>query len=304
MDGSLSLSASLIKIKLSDICAILGCEYMGEDFLVDGFNLSNRKIESQCVISYCESIKYLKYTCQNSKIKALIISPELYHSLSQDDKKRFSIILSQHPEQTFYKLFIQLVSTGIYPKYDWKTETEDVIIESGAVIESGVVFGKNVVIGHNSIIKSGSIIGNNVTIGCCSVIGGDGFQLIKEVDGNMCIPHVGRVFIGDNVSIGDNTTVSKSLFEGFTWIGKSTKIDNHVHIAHNCIIADNCVLTANCVLFGSCELKQNVWIAPHSTIMNRVVVGENSFIGAASFVIKNVKPGSKMFGVPAQNINI
>ena len=38
MDGSLSLSASLIKIKLSDICAILGCEYMGEDFLVDGFN--------------------------------------------------------------------------------------------------------------------------------------------------------------------------------------------------------------------------------------------------------------------------
>lgn len=49
------------------------------------------------------------------------------------------------------------------------------------------------VIGHNSIIKSGSIIGNNVTIGCCSVIGGDGFQLIKEVDGNMCIPHVGRV---------------------------------------------------------------------------------------------------------------
>lgn len=36
MDGSLSLSASLIKIKLSDICAILGCEYMGEDFLVDG----------------------------------------------------------------------------------------------------------------------------------------------------------------------------------------------------------------------------------------------------------------------------
>ena len=38
--------------------------------------------------------------------------------------------------------------------------------------------------------------------------------------------------------------------------------------------------------------------------MNRVVVGENSFIGAAFFVIKNVKPGSKMFGVPAQNINI
>lgn len=86
---------------------------MGEDFLVDGFNLSNRKIESQCVISYCESIKYLKYACQNSKIKALIISPELYHSLSQDDKNVSQLFLVNIRN----KLFINFLFNWLVQAY-------------------------------------------------------------------------------------------------------------------------------------------------------------------------------------------
>lgn len=295
--------AGLIKSRLSKIVALINQPCIGPDIEIDGLNLSNRDILASSVLSFCGSPKYLKYAFENPKVKALIVSSDIFNSLSETEKQHFSFILDDYPESTFYQIFKELVRTK-YPKYTWKTDLKNAIIYDGAIVENGVILGENVIVGNNSVIKSGSVIGDNVTIGACSVIGGEGFQLVKDKQGrNMTIPHAGRVFIDDDVAIGDNTTVSKSLFEGYTKIGKNTKIDNHVHIAHNCIIADNCVLAANCTLFGSSELKCNVWVAPNVAIMNRVVIGEGAFIGASSFVAKNVKPGSRMFGVPAININ-
>lgn len=294
---------SLISLKLSELAQILNLSIIGKDIIIDGLNLANRKILSASVLSYCTSISYFKKAILNEKVKALIVPSDIYKKLTIEEKQIYSFIIDESPESTFYTLFINL-SKDYYPKYTWKTNLNDALVMNGAIVEDGVIIGKNVVIGSNTVIKAGTIIGDNVTIGSCSVIGGDGFQLIKDSHGmNMSIPHVGRVKIGNEVSIGDNTTISKSLFEGFTSIGDYTKIDNHVHIAHNCIVGINCSLAANCTMFGSSELKNNVWVAPNAAIMNKVVVEDNAFIGASSFIYKNVKSGSKMFGVPAVNIN-
>ncbi|NLI35975.1 MAG: UDP-3-O-(3-hydroxymyristoyl) glucosamine N-acyltransferase [Bacteroidales bacterium] len=294
---------NLIDIHLSEAASLVNLKIIGNDININGLNLSNREVQSSSVLSYCTSTRYLNKAISNKQVKALIIPNAIYKDLSTEYKSGMSFIISDTPEYTFYTIFIKL-SLSKYPRYSWNTDFKNAIISKGAIIEKGVLLGNNVIIGNNSVIKSGSIIGDNVNIGACSVIGGNGFQLIKDDNGvNMSIPHVGRVFIGTNVSIGDNTTISKSLFEGFTSVGNNSKIDNHVHIAHNCIIGDNCVLTANCSMFGSSELETNVWLAPNSAIMNKVIVGSNAFIGASSFVSRNVKPGSRMFGIPAININ-
>lgn len=296
-------SSSLLNMRLSEIANLIGLSFIGDDIIIDGLNLSNREIQSYSVLSYCASTKYIKKAFANPKVKALIVPFFIYNILSKEEKACYSFILSDVPENTFYNLFIEL-SKQYYPQYAWNTDLKNTVILKGAVVEDGVILGENVVVGNNTVIKSGTIIGNDVIIGACSVIGGNGFQLIKDKNGvNMTIPHVGRVKIGDNVTIGDNSTISKSLFEGFTLIGNNTKIDNHVHIAHNCIVGENCVLAANCTMFGSSELKSNVWIAPNAAIMNKVVIGENAFIGASSFVHKNVKPDSRMFGIPAINMD-
>lgn len=298
----LNQGSSLINLKLSEIARLLGLSVVGNDIMIDGLNLANREILSLSVLSYCVSYKYIKKAFSNPKVKALIVTSSIYNSLSVSEKQSYSFLIDDYPESAFYTLFIKLFHS-YYPQYDWETDMQNATIMEGAIIENGVILGKNVVIGNNSVIKSGTIIGDDVTIGSCSVIGGNGFQLIKNADGlNMSIPHVGRTKIGNNVSIGDNTTISRSLFEGFTLVGDYTKIDNHVHIAHNCIIGKNCVLTANSTMFGSSELKDDVWVSPNAAIMNKVVVGEKAFIGASSFVFKNVKPGARMFGVPAINM--
>ncbi|MBI5159760.1 acyltransferase [Candidatus Micrarchaeota archaeon] len=53
---------------------------------------------------------------------------------------------------------------------------------------------------------------------------------------------------------------------------------------------------------GKVTIKQNARIGSHTTIMPGVTIGENSIIGAHSFVNKNVPPNVVAYGVPAKII--
>ena len=119
----------------------------------------------------------------------------------------------------------------------------------------------------------------------------------------MTINHVGRTYIGNNVTIADNVTIDRSLFESYTLVSDYVKIDNHVHVAHNCMIGENSVLTAGVIMFGSSEIGKDVWIAPGSSIMNRVKIGDGAKVCASTFVMRNVKPYTKVFGIPAVAID-
>ena len=142
-----------------------------------------------------------------------------------------------------------------------------------------------------------------MTIGSCSVIGGEGFQLIKDDNGiNHTIPHIGRTYIGNDVTIGDLAVVTKSLFEGYTKVMDNVKIDNFVHVSHNCVVGKNSVITGYSAMMGSSTIGKNVWIAPKCTIMNGVHVGDGAFVCACSFVCLDVKPGSRVSGNPAQRV--
>ena len=106
--------------------------------------------------------------------------------------------------------------------------------------------GASQTLSSNSVVRKGSIIEDDVTIGCCSVIGSEGFQAIKGY--RQKIKHVGICHIAKGANIGDNTTICNALFEGETYIGEYTNIDNHVQVAHNCKVGNNCVITASSII--------------------------------------------------------
>ena len=62
------------------------------------------------------------------------------------------------------------------------------------------------------------------------------------------LPHVGRVIIGDRVSIGSQTTIDRG-FVGDTILEHDVKIDNLVQVAHNVIIGSGSMLA--CLLYTS-----------------------------------------------------
>lgn len=290
-------------LSTAEISTIIGVELIGENRILNGLNLINRNSEHDLIITYASSEKYINKIRNNNSIKAIILTSELYEKLKDDD---YSFFISENPETCFYDLHIKLFEEHIFYHDNNKQSiiADNLSIHKSVIVESNVTIGKNVKIGQNTVIKSGSVIGDNTIIGSGTVIGSEGFQAIVNSEGKTyLIPHAGGCIIGQNVYVGDNVTICNSLFENTTKISDGTKIDNLVHIAHNCIIGENCVITAGTILCGSVIIENNVWIAPNVTILNKVIVKSNSFIGLGSVVLKNVIEGTKVFGNPARKIN-
>jgi UDP-3-O-[3-hydroxymyristoyl] glucosamine N-acyltransferase len=290
------------KISIQEIANILNLQYIGENIDIEGLNLCNRSSEYKNLLSYITSIKYSKYL--HSKIKALFIDENTYAIISKEYPDIVCFIVDT-PEEYFYKLHAYLYDNACF--YGDKSFTpiirDSCSIHPTVQIENGVIIGNNVKIGYYSVIKSGSIIEDNVTIGCGSIIGSEGFQILKDKSGNnYLVAHAGGCKLCENVFVGDNAIICKSLFEGQTIIGKNTKIDHFVNVSHNCIIGSNCVLTTGTILAGSITLEDDVWIAPHATIMNKAVLAKGSFIGIGSVVLRKVKAGKMVFGNPAVDV--
>ena len=284
------------KISSVEISKLLNLDFYGPNVFVEGLNFCDRKSNYESILSFTTSSKYLKNYEDNNSVKILFLTESLLHKYKE--KREATFFVSQNPEELFYKLHDLLLQNDFYNGSESGYILTDQIHPS-AVIDPTAKIGKNVIIGANSVVCSGSEINDNVIIGCNTVIGAEGFQIIFYNGIPQTIRHVGGVYIENNVFIGDSCSISKSLFEGCVVIKENTKIDSQVHIGHNCIIGANTVITANCVLMGSVEVGNNVWIAPSSTISNKVKLSDDTFVGSSSLVNRNSKQGEKLMGSPA-----
>jgi len=83
----------------------------------------------------------------------------------------------------------------------------------------------------------------------------------------------------------------------------------YINALHGVIIEDFVQIGSHCSIYslstidsknGKVHLKQNARIGTHSTIMPNVTIGENSIIGAYSFVTEDIPANVIAYGVPAK----
>ena len=182
-------------------------------------------------------------------------------------------------------------------------------IERGAVIEPdvkiypGAYIGHNVTIGRGTIIQTGAhienaTIGSDCVINSGAVIGKDGFGYTRQNGHNVFIPHVGRVVIGNRVSVGANTCIDRGAMTD-TRIGDGTKIDNLCQIAHGVVIGCECFLAGGVGLAGGVVVGDRALLAGQVGIANGVHIGNDAEVGAHSGVFRNVPDGARHMGYPA-----
>ncbi|MBS1637264.1 MAG: UDP-3-O-(3-hydroxymyristoyl)glucosamine N-acyltransferase [Bacteroidetes bacterium] len=168
------------------------------------------------------------------------------------------------------------------------------------VIEDNCIIGDNVVIMHNNAILENTVIHSNVTIGSNNTIGGIGFGYEKNEEGHYeLMPHIGNVVIEEFVEVGNNTCIDRAVL-GSTLLKKHCKIDNLVHIAHGVIVGENSLVIAHAIIGGSSVIGKNVWVAPNASVINKVSIGDNSTIGLAAVVVKDVEANTVVVGNPAK----
>ena len=197
---------------------------------------------------------------------------------------------------------------------------EGTAIGPGCYIGAGVTIGANAKlypnvtilddssIGRNTIIWPGTVVRERCRIGSDCIlhpnvtIGADGFGYRPSPDGSRLvkIPHIGTVWIGDDVEIGAGSCVDRGKFSA-TSIGDGTKIDNQVQIAHNCTIGRCCAIAGQAGMAGSASLEDGVLMGGSSKVVDHVTVGTGTKIGGGAGVISDVPPGQTLLGVPADD---
>lgn len=96
-------------------------------------------------------------------------------------------------------------------------------------------------------------------------------------------------------------------------LGRKTDIGafTYINAKHGVEIGDDVQIGSHCSIYsvstidgkeGKVTLKKNCKIGAHSVILPGVTVGENSVVGACSFVNKDIPPNVVAFGVPAKVI--
>lgn len=219
-------------------------------------------------------------------------------------------IICKESKKIFFMLLEELFGDGDSNAFN---------IGQGTYISSSVKLGDNVVIGNNCVLDGNIIIGsntkiyhnvtiiNNVTIGeNCNIesgvnIGHDGYAFTENENyEKTMIKHYGGVEIGNNVHIGGQTHIARGTIDN-TVIEDGVKIDTLTHIAHNCIVGKNSALIAGSLIYGSAELGNNVQITS-GIVRNQVSMGDNSFAGIGSVVLKDVPENAIVIGIPAKSI--
>lgn len=173
-------------------------------------------------------------------------------------------------------------------------------IGQNVIIEENCVIGDNVFIGHNTVIHSKTTISSNVRIGCNNTIGGNGFGYVRNNSGDFeFLPHIGGVSIHENVEIGNNNCIDKGVL-GNTELFRNVKVDNLVHIAHNVKVGENSLIIANAMIGGSTVIGAGSWVGPSVSILNKINIGEDCFLGMGTVVIRSCEKQSVVVGNPGR----
>lgn len=110
-------------------------------------------------------------------------------------------------------------------------------------------------------------------------------------------------------SVSQNVTIGKGCIIGRfcaiscdVKIGDFVSISAHAVLGHDVCVGNYCSVGALSMLSGGVIIEDGVTLHPKVDIIPHKRVGQNSVVGAGSVVLRNVKPNTTVFGVPAKQI--
>jgi UDP-N-acetylglucosamine acyltransferase len=191
-----------------------------------------------------------------------------------------------------------------------------VTIHPSAIVHANAGIGVNVGIGPYAIIEEDVVIGDGCEIGPYAMIA-SGTRLGKQC----------RVFNGASLGtipqdlkfgeektilkIGDHTTIREfctlnrgTKATGETVLGSHCLLMAYCHVAHDCRIGDYFIAANSVNLAGHVTIGNHVNSGGIAAVVQFRTVGDHSFIGAFSLIVKDVVPFAKVAAAPMRIVGV
>ncbi|WP_373017086.1 UDP-3-O-(3-hydroxymyristoyl)glucosamine N-acyltransferase [Thiomicrorhabdus sp.] len=175
---------------------------------------------------------------------------------------------------------------------------DDTVIMAGSYLGKDVTIGMHCRIAPNVVIMHACKIGNYTAIESGAVIGGDGFGWANYRGQWVKIPQIGKVVIGDHVSIGNNTTVDRGAIED-TVIADNSIIDNLVQIGHNVQLGEGTAIAGQAGFAGSTIIGKHCTIAGQAGFAGHISIADGTHIMAKAGVTHSLNEPGVYAGFPA-----
>lgn len=113
-------------------------------------------------------------------------------------------------------------------------------------------------------------------------------------------PHVQ---INSTAELGEGLLVFHDVHVGSeAVIGNHVMLQSYCAIGHDAVIGDFTRVDPKVSVIGGVLVGNRVTLHTMSVLNHKVKVGDDAVVGAMSFVIRSVKPGITVFGIPAKEI--
>lgn len=111
------------------------------------------------------------------------------------------------------------------------------------------------------------------------------------------------VIIASFVSLGKGIlAMAGVIINSGATLGDFTNFYTNCNVEHDCQLDDFSSISAGVVLGGKVKIGKYSAIALNATVFDRLTIGENTVIGAASLVTKNIPDNVLAYGNPARII--
>ena len=127
--------------------------------------------------------------------------------------------------------------------------------------------------------------------------------IIKKKGGNFITLIHPASMVYDSAEIGEGVIISQFCsISSNVKIGDFTNVQAYSNFGHDARVGKYCSIDSYTFLGGYTQIGDNVTLHTRATILPHIKVENNAIVGAGSVVIKNVKPDTTVFGVPATKV--
>ena len=110
--------------------------------------------------------------------------------------------------------------------------------------------------------------------------------------------------IGDNSLLGQGCILCPgALMTANVRIGNFVILNAHSSVGHDAVLGDGVTLSGHVDITGYAQVGEGAFFGTHATVLPKSWIGDFAIVGAGSVVLRSVKPGATVMGVPARQIS-